>query len=160
MQEKGTVFDFKESEGDWFDFFESHVDMENEKIIYDDPKPGTGRACFRSTTPFIAAKMAEQKKKHEFVLNTKSKAMERIVYLEEISPEEQQKFNDDMYDYAITGWERFFDAEGNALECTRENKLKLAKVPVFDRFMARCLEIQMNGLAEQKVVIEKNSKKP
>jgi len=160
MKEKGTVFDLKEAEGDWFDYFESHVDLEAGTIIYDDPKPGTGRACFRSTTPFILAAQEKRKKKHDYVLNTKSKAMERVPYFEELSAEEQKQFNDDMYDYAIVGWERFFDAEGNALECTRENKLKLAKVPVFDRFMARCLEIQMNGIAEQKEVIEKNSKKP
>ena len=160
MKEKGIIFDFKETEGDWFDFFESHVDLENERIIYDEPEQGTGRACFRSTMPFILAAQEKRKKKHEYVLNTKSKAMDRVVYFEELSAEEQKQFNNDMYDYAITGLERFFDAEENVLECTRENKLKLAKVPVFDRFMARCVEIQWNGLIKQKAVVEKNSLKP
>jgi len=162
MAVKGTVFDFSESEGDWFEFFESRIDLENAAIIYDKPISGTGRARFRSTIPFIQefTEKREAEKQHEFVLNSKSRAMERVEWFPGLSVTAQKQYMDDMLDYAITGLERFFDAEGNALECTRENKLKLAKVPVFDRYMARCLELQANASTQRKEVAEKNSKKP
>jgi len=160
MQIKGTVFDFSESQGDWFEFFESRIELSTGEVIYDNPKPGTGRACFRSTVPFIQERMATRTKRHEFVLNPKTRAMERVEFFESLPSAEAQQELDDMVDYAITGLERFFDAEGNAMECTRENKLKLSKVPVFDRYMARCLELQANAGVKQKEVAEKNSKKP
>jgi len=160
MKEKGTVFDFKESEGDWFDFFESHVDFKTGEIEYDDPVPGTGRACFKSTLPFIKEYEKKRKPQHKFVLNEKTRQMERVNYYEPLTPEEEQEYLDNLYDYAITGLERFFDSEGNALACTRENKLKLAKVPVFDRFMARCLELRANASRVRTAASEKNLKTP
>jgi hypothetical protein len=155
---KGTVFDLdaKESEGDWFDFFESHIDLDSGEIIYDDPKPGTGKACFRSVVPFLEKCIEARKRKHQFVLNPKTRSMERVEYYEPLFMEEQKKQNEDMYDYAIVGLERFFDAQGNALECTRENKLKLSKVKVFDRYMARCMELQTNSKFERQKASEKN----
>jgi len=155
---KGTVFnlDIEESEGDWFDFFESRIDLDSGEIIYDDPKPGTGRACFRSVMPFLEKCAETRKRKFQFVLNPRTRSMERVEYYEPLSSEEQKKQNEDMYDYAIVGLERFFDAQGNALECTRENKLKLSKVKVFDRYMARCMELQTNSKAERQGASEKN----
>ena len=159
---KGTVFDFKKTEGDWFDYFESHINIQEGEVIYDEPIPGTGQARFRSTFPFIQefTKKREKEKQSKFVLNTKSKAMEWVEWIPSLTVAEQKQYTEDMVDYACTGLERFFDAEGNALECTRENKLKLSDVPMFDRFMARCLELQTNARIKQKEVAEKNSKKP
>jgi len=160
MKKTGTVFDFKESEGDWFEYFESSFDMKTGEIIYDDPKPGTGRACFRSTMPFVKEHEDKREIVKSHVFNPKTRAMDYEEHPKSRTPEEKQQYNDDMYDYAIVGLENFFDAEGNALECTRENKLKLAKVPVFDRFMARCMELQLNAKSKQAEVTEKNSKIP
>lgn len=159
---KGTVFDFKETEGVWFDYFESHIDLQEGGVIYDKPIAGTGQARFRSTRPFIQefAKKREKEKQTKFVLNTKSKAMEWVEWIPSLTVDEQKQYADDMVDYACTGLERFFDAEGNALECTRENKLKLVNVPVFDRFMARCLLIQASARIQQEEASEKNLKKP
>jgi len=77
-----------------------------------------------------------------------------------LSFEEQQKEQDDMTDYVITGLKDFFDAKGKPIECTRENKIKLVKVPVFDRFMAKCMELQVNQNIKQTEKAEKNSGKP
>ena len=61
--EKGTVFDLEEKQGDWFDFFESRIDQKTGEIIYDDPIPGSGRACFRDTRIFWQERLAKRKKK-------------------------------------------------------------------------------------------------
>jgi len=68
MAEKGVMFDMEESQGDWFDFFESKVDLATGNIIYDDPKPGTGRVCFRPSRPLVMERVAKRKKESEFVL--------------------------------------------------------------------------------------------
>lgn len=159
-KKNGVIFDLGESQGDWFDFFESTIDLTTGDIVYSDPKPGTGRACFRPSGPFLKKQLAQKKKKSEFVLNPKNRRMERIEYLETFSIEEEQKAQDDLTDYMITGLIDFFDMEGNPIECTRENKIKLAMAPVFDRFMARCMELQLNASAEQKEKSRKNSGKP
>ncbi len=159
MVEKGVMFDIEESQGDWFDFFESRIDLATGNIIYDDPKPGTGKACFRPSRPLIMERIGKRKKDSEFVLNPKTRSMERVEFFKGVSIEEQQKENDDLTDYVITGLKDFYDAKGKPIECTRENKIKLSKVPVFDRFMARCMEIQMNADVKQMEKEEKNSGK-
>ena len=42
------------------------------------------------------------------------------------------------------------------IDCTRENKLKLMRVPVFDRFIARCLEMLANSGVKEKEDEQKN----
>lgn len=159
MVEKGVMFDIEESQGDWFDFFESRIDLATGNIIYDDPKPGTGKACFRPSRPLIMERISKRKKDSEFVLNPKTRSMERVEFFKSATIEDQQKENDDLTDYVITGLKDFYDAKGKPIECTRENKIKLSKVPVFDRFMARCMEIQMNADVKQMEKEEKNSGK-
>ena len=159
MVAKGVMFDIEESEGDWFDFFESTVDLNTGNIVYDDPKPGTGKACFRPSRPLVMERLAKRKKGSEFVLNPKTRSMEKVVFYKDLTSEEAQKEQDDMTDFVITGLKDFFDAKGKPIECTRANKLKLAKVPVFDRFMARCMEIQMNSNIKQAEAEKKTSQK-
>jgi len=160
MVTKGVVVDIDESNGDWFDFFESNIDLNTGNIVYEDPKPGTGKACFRPSRPLVMERVANRKKESEFVLNPKTRAMEKVEFYKSQTVEEQQKEQDDMTDYVITDLENFYDAKGNPIECTRENKLTLAKVPVFDRFMARCMEIQMNSNIKQAEKEKKNLPKP
>ncbi len=157
MVAKGVIFDIEESQGDWFDFFESKFDFETEKIIYSDPKPNTGKVCIRSAQKVVTEQMSNRKKISEMVLNPKTRQMERIEYFQEKSFEEKQTETEDRIDYMITGLKDFFDIKGKPIECTRENKIKLSKVPMFDRFIAKCIELQANGVLEK---MEKEEKTP
>jgi len=160
MVEKGVMLDIEESEGDWFDWFESKFDFEAEKVIYSDPEPDTGRVCIRSAAKLISEQVRNRKKTSEMILNPKTRRMERIEYYKELSPEESQKEADDRYDYMITGLDGFFDMKKNPIKCTRENKIKLAKNPVFDRFLGKCIELQANGVSKQVEKEVKNLGKP
>lgn len=160
VSNKGTTFDIEETDGDWFDFFESKVDLNTGDVTYDDPIPGTGKVCFRPSRPLMMERIAKRKKESEFVLNPKTRSMERVEFYKSISFKESKKEQDDMTDYVIVDWKDLFDSKKNLIECTRENKLKLVKVPVFDRFMAKCMEIQMNADLKQVEKEEKNSHKP
>lgn len=157
--EKGIIFDLDEAKGDWFDFFESRIDIKTGEITYDDPKPGTGRVCLRDMSAFLRKKQRSRKKEYAVVLNTKTRGMEKIESTEQTGEEEAQE-RDDLYDYAIMGLENFFDAKGKPIKCTKENKLKLLAIPVFDRFIARCFELQQNASKIQAKVAEKNSSTP
>jgi len=126
--------------GDWFTFCESRINEKGE-VIFDDPKPDAGRVCIRSIAPILEEIQAGKKRKYEFILNSSTRSMERVGYFEEDTPETRKKEWGDVWDYAITDIENFFDQAGNPIECTRENKIKLMKVPVFDRFVARCLQV-------------------
>lgn len=158
--EKGIIFNLDETAGDWFDFFESRVDLKTGEVTYDDPKPGTGRVCLRNMAVFMRKRQRSRKKEHDFVLNTNSRAMERVEYLKPQTAEEEAQEREDAFDYAITGLEDFFDGKGKPIKCTRENKLELLAIPVFDRFIARCFEIQQNASKIQTQVAEKNSSTP
>ena len=156
--EKGIIFDLDEATGDWFDFFESRIDIKTGDVTYDDPKPGTGRICLRDMGVFMRERRRNRVKKTKFVQNTGTRAMEQIELLQTAEEEAQER--DDGFDYAITGFEDFFDAKGKPIKCTRENKLKLLAIPVFDRFVARCFEMQQNASKIQAQVTEKNSSIP
>ncbi len=155
-EKKGTIFDIEEKQGDWFDWFESEIDMESGKVIYRDPEPETGRVCIRPSRQFYLEQQDKMKKKSEVVLNPKTRGMERIEYFETLTGKEQQESRDDLIDYVVTGFDRIFDSHGNKIECTRENKLKLAANPIFDRFIAKCMDMQLNLSLEQKEKSEKN----
>lgn len=156
----GVTFNLNENSGDWFDFFESELDFETGEITYFDPKPNTGRVCIRSASDLLVKQLSKRQKSSEIVLNPKTRQMERIEYYKEQTPEEMRKDSDDRIDYMITGLESFFDIDGVKIECTRENKIKLSKVPVFDRFLSQCMKLQMNVIKEQTEKEEKNSGKP
>lgn len=157
--DKGIIFNLDEGVGDWFEFFESRIDIKTGDVTYDDPKPGTGRVCLRDMGVFMRERQRTRKKKYEFVLNPRTRAMEKVESTEQTAEEEAQE-REDAFDYAITGFENFFDTKGKPIKCTRENKLKLLAIPVFDRFVARCFEIQQNASKIQAEVTEKNSSIP
>ena len=149
------IFDLDLSQGEWFRFFESRINEKGE-LVYDDPNPDAGRVCIRSIAPFLEQIQAKRKKKFEWVLNTATRSMERIGYFEEQSIEDQRKERDDLWDYAITDMEDFYDVKGALILCTRENRLKLMAHPVFDRFVARCLQIISASGVKTKEEAEKN----
>lgn len=151
------VFDLEQpNEGEWFPFFESRINEKGE-VVYDDPKPDTGRVRIRGLAPIIEQLMAGKKKKYEHVLNPRSGAMERVGYFEDPSVDQAKKEREDVWDYAITGFDGLYDAKGVEITCTRENKLRLMKIPMFDRFVARCLQILANAGVKAKEDEGKNS---
>lgn len=144
------IFDIeKGSEGDWFNFFESSIN-EKGKVVFADPKPDSGKVRIRSIVPFIEERQAQRKKKYEFVLNPDTRSMERVGYYEDQTPEQAKKDRDDIWDYAITDIEDFSDKSGTPILCTRENKAKLMALPVFDRFVGRCLQLIASAGAQAK----------
>jgi hypothetical protein len=83
--------------------------------------------------------------------------MERVGYYPDLSYEETKKERDDALDYAITGIRNAKWAEGTDIECTRDNKLKLRKIPAFDRFLGRVWQIlDSAGVKDKEAESEKN----
>lgn len=148
------IFDLDKEQGEWFPFFTSRVDAGTGEIIYDDPV-SSARAQIRSWSPFFEERIAQRKKVVEHVFNPKTRSMERLSYFQELPPSEKKKEGEDAIDYAIVGLEGFKDKSGKVIACTRENKLKLMEIPVFDRYFARCLQL----LASRGVEMEEEEKK-
>lgn len=145
------------SQGEWFQFFSSRIDPASGDVIYDPPS-GDARVKIRSVRPFFEERMAGRKLQHETVYNPKTRAMERISYSPPLSPEEAKEQREDSFDYAIVDFQNFKDSKtGAMIACTRENKLKLMRLPVFDRFVARCQELLDASGIKDKEEAEKNS---
>ena len=149
------IFDLDAHEGEWFPFFESRLNGTG-AVEYLDPREDAGRVCIRSLTPYFDKLQSTRKRKHEFVLNQATRQMERVGYFEEPGAEQNNREREDAWDYAITGIENIFDAKGNEITCTRENKLRLMALPVFDRFLARCLQLLAESGVKTAEVQEKN----
>lgn len=127
-------------DGEWFTFFGSKLSADGE-TVYEDPLPDAGRVCIRRPTKYVEGLQGKRKRKVEHVLNPKTRQMERIEFEESPTPEEARQERGDAWDFMIVAWENIFDAQGVAIPCTRENKLELMAIPVFDRFVARCLQL-------------------
>lgn len=152
-----TVFEFdKEEQGDWFTFFTSRVEPSTGEIIYDPPEEGAAEFRIRSMQPFFEERRKGRKKESKMVLNPATRAMERVSWFEEPPEDEAQKENDDAWDYAITGIKNAFSTPGVPIECTRENKLKLIRIPVFLRFITRVFMMLSEAGIKQKEDAEKN----
>jgi len=135
------IFDLERlNEGEWFPFFESRINEKGE-VVYDEPKPDSGRVCIRSMTPIMEQLQKDRKRKYEFALNPQTRAMERVGYFDDLPADQQKKERDDVWDYVIVDFEGLYDAKGKEIACTRENKLKLLSIPMFDRFIAQCLRM-------------------
>ncbi len=151
------LFDLDNTEqGEGFKFFESRINKKGD-VEYDDPKPDAATFFIRSIGPKIEEVQKKQKRIYEFVLNPKTRSMERVGYPKDQTIEEVVKERDDIFDYAITGWDdKALDARGDKIEVTRENKIRLMAMPVFDRFVARCFEILSSAGVKLKEDLEKN----
>ena len=133
--------------GEWFFFQDSHLDAESGEWIFD-PPINEARVRVRRLDAFVRERMSTRKRINEYVLNPKTRQMERQSYLADQSMEEIQKDMEDGWDYAITGIEGFRDKKtGAEIECTRENIIALMRVPAFDRFIGRCFRI-LSGAQE------------
>jgi len=147
MEEAKFVdIDMEITEGEWFPFQTSRIDPESGKIIWDEPmKDSSGNPIasmrVRLVAPFYEERVGKRGRIVEHVHNPKTRSMERVVSLKELSMEEVRQERDDAIDYAITGLKGFRDkATKKLLECTRENKLAMIKSPLVDRFFGYCQE--------------------
>lgn len=152
-----TVFHIeKEQEGTWFPFFSSRVIPETGEIIYDKPEEGAAEFCFRSMSPFFEERRKGRKKTSQMVFNPKTRSMEKVTFLPDLSPEEDAQENDDAWDYAITGIRKAFSGNRKPIECTRENKLMLVKVPMFFRYAQEVFRILDSSSVEKSEVEKEN----
>jgi hypothetical protein len=134
-------FDLEASQGEWFNFFGSHVDPNTGVWTYEEPV-SDAKVQLRNIGPFLDERYAKRKKIVEHVFNPKTRGMERISYYPDLTPEEAKAEREEMIDYAIVDIQNFKNSKtGEVIACTLENKLALMKVPVFDRFVARCWQI-------------------
>lgn len=125
-------------EGVWF-AYRANTIGEDGNVIFEEPKPGAGRVCLRDIASFLRDRVRGRKMEHQIVPNPLKGIMERISYPADMTPEQIDKENGDLWDFAITGLEGF-SIGGEAVPCTREGKLKLMAIPAFDRFIGRCLK--------------------
>jgi len=136
---EGTVFDFGAEDGSWFSFFTSKVNDDG-TIDYDEPEVNAGRVCLKPIDTFIESYFDKRKKESKFVRNDKSRAMERVQWSKDQTASERKAYQAALWDHAITSWENFFDGKKKPIECTIETKTKMMKVPMFDRFISKCLK--------------------
>jgi hypothetical protein len=152
-----TVFEQQKEQGDWFPFFGSKIDLDSGEILYDSPEEGAAEFCFRSPAPFWEERRKGRKKEYKMVLNTNSKAMERVGYYPDLPPEEERAERDDSWDYVITGMRNArWTEDGPEMECTQENKLKLLKNSAFLRYANRVLQLILETGVKVKESSEKN----
>jgi len=143
-------------EGEWFNFFSSHIDPETTEVVYDEPD-SEAKVKLRSMMPFLEERQLKRKREVEHFLNPKTRSYERTTFFPDPTPEQVKAERDDTWDYVILDWENFKDAKTKTMiPCTRENKLKLMRLPVFDRFVAKCLLVIDGSKAVQKEAAEKN----
>lgn len=139
-------------EGEWFPFFTSRINERGE-VEYDEPKPDALRVGIRSLVPFFEQRAAARKKKYEFALNPQTRAMERVGYYPDPTPEEAKQEQEDAWDYAITGVK---DATGADVPFSREDKIAHMAHPVFSRFVSRCMQLRASAAAKAQETTQKN----
>lgn len=151
----GTAFDLDAAEGTWFKFFNSRV-KDDGTVEYDDPVSTSGRFCLRPIAPFIEEFYAKRKTEHEFVVNPKTRSMERVPYTKDMSPDERKEYQAALWDYVIVGFENIVDGKGKEIPCTKENKVKLMAIPALDRFVAKCLKTIAENAVKQSEILTEN----
>jgi len=143
-------------DGEWFRFFRSEM-KENGEIEYLPPEENAGKVCLRIADPATVEKIQNETRKvrHEFVLNPRTRAMERVTF-EDQTPEQEKREREMIWDFAIQDWQGILDGDGNEIPCVLENKMKLMNIPQFARFVGRCLQIITNANAEVEETAGKN----
>jgi len=155
VKKTGTVVDFEQESGAWFTFFTSKV-KDDGTVEYEDPEDGAGRICIRPISTFVQDYFASRKNKAEFVLNPKTRAMERVEYTVDQTAEERKKYQFELWDYAITAWENFSDSKGQEIKCTAENKAKMMRLAMFDRFVSKCLKTMSDDIVKRAEDLNEN----
>ena len=146
-----------QQEGEWFNFFGSHINETTGDVVYSEPVKDA-RVKIRSMTPFIEERVSGRKRQYEHIYNPKTRSMERISYFPELSIDELKAEREDTWDYIIQDFEGFRDSKTKKeIPCNRENKIKMMRVPAFDRFVARCLQILSTSGVQTQEAETKNS---
>jgi len=154
-------FDLNTSAGEWFPFFESDI-QPNGDIKYLDPEKDAAKVKLRMADPDvldIIQKETGGKREVEHVLNPKTRKMERIEFYTQ-TPDQKKREREMTWDHAIMDWEDkppFLNNDQSPIARTAENKLKLMAIPVFGRFVGRCMELLSGTGTDIKEVAEKNS---
>jgi hypothetical protein len=147
----------KTEQGDWFQFFDSRPDQQTGEIIYDPPSEDSKEEfCIRVMGPFWEEHIAARKKGSKIVPHPQTRQMVRVAYSEDLTPEQEKKERDDAWDYAIVGWKNLKGPDGKDIPCTRDNKLKMIKIPKFMRFVQRCFQILDGEVADTREAAAKN----
>ncbi len=151
-------FELDTGKGESFQFFRSEQDDDG-NVKYFDPDPAEPcRVVLRLADPDVLEGIYKQTRTKvvERVLNPKSKAMERLKDFDQT--DEQVKLERQLiWDHAIVSWEGVLDAKGVVVECTTENKMKMMNIPLFARFISRCLSLISGEAVGKKEVLKKNS---
>ena len=153
----GQIFTEAPEEGTWIPFFGSSVDPDNGKVKYDEPVPGAAEFCMRSTKKFYEERLKTRKRESSMAVNTISRSMEKVVSFKDQTPAELIAEYEDALDYSITGIRNAFWDKDTPIKCTKEDKLRLKNIAVFDRFLARAIELLDEGAVKQAEAVEKNS---
>ena len=160
IEDSGQIFMEAPEDGAWFLFFTSSKDQDSEVIKYDDPVPGGAEFCIRSTKKFYTEQLKTRKYENSIVVNPKTRGMEKVTSFKEQTPAEIIADYEDAIDYAITGIRNAFWEDKSPIQCTKEEKLRLKNIAVFDRFFLRVIEILDEGEIRQIAAAEKNSSTP
>jgi hypothetical protein len=141
--------------GEWFRYFNSHI-TEAGETVYHDPAPDAERVCIKMLDPEILEEIQKKTRKRisEFVLNPRTRVMERVVYFDQ-TPEQEKLEREMTWDAIITGWE-IKTPDDAPIPCTMVNKVRMMTHPPFARFVARCLQISASARKEADEAAEKN----
>lgn len=150
-------FDLNTAAGEWFPFFASEIKPDGE-VKYLDPEEGAGKVQLRIADSDTLERIQSEtrKKQSEFVLNKVNRQMERVAYFDQ-TPAQEKKERELIWDHAIMNWEGILDSNSKPIPCTLENKMKLMSVPIFARFVGRCLQLISGASDSAKAELEKNS---
>ena len=66
--------------------------------------------------------------------------MDRIVSFDPINEAAETEERESLWDHCIVDFVNFKDKTGTVIECTKPNKIKLMKNPMFMRFFNKCLK--------------------
>jgi len=144
-------------DGEWFQFFTSHIDVNTGEVVYDDPIDGGPRIQIRDMRTFIRERIKERKMQVDNVVNPKTRSMERIRYPKELSAQEEKQEREDLIDYMVVNFEGFKDKKTKTfIENTRENKIKMMDLPIFDRCVSSCQQKLSDSSIQEAVAEQKN----
>jgi len=130
-----TVISIEEKQGTWFE-------ME-----------GGGRVQLRTLTAddLKAIRKATVKKRVEF------KKVDGTPGRFEVEETDEEKQNELFWDRVIVSWENLFDGKGEAIPCTKENKMLLIMRSLkFSKFVGESLKVLQEQEAELEEAREKN----
>jgi len=143
-------------DGTWFPFFYSHMDPSTMEIIYDDPVEGGPRMKIRNPIQFFQERAQARKSKSEFVLNKKTRGMEKVTSDIGLTAKQKKEENDDFANYVIDGIENF-KLDDKIIKCNRETKIAIMGIPLVSMYVFRCIEILQESGAKEEASESKNS---